>query len=64
MENYERLKLIKKLLTIEVGQFIDFEFPGKKEANLFRVSMSQYKHGKLFTIKRITDKTARAMRVY
>ena len=64
MENYERLKLIKRVLNLEVGQFIDFDFPGKKEANLFRISMAQYKSGKLITIKRITDKTARAMRVY
>lgn len=64
MENFERLKLIKKILLLEVGQYIDFEFPGKKESALLRISMAQFKSGKLITIKRITDKTARAMRVY
>ena len=64
MENYERLKLVKRVLKLEVGSFIDFEFPGKKEMVLFRASMAQYPHGKVISIRRITDKTARAMRVY
>ena len=64
MENRERKILIAEILALQVGSYIDFNWPGKKQAALFRVSMAPKLQGRIITVKRITETTARAMRVY
>lgn len=64
MDNQERWVLIAEILALEVGHYRDFKWPGKKQAALFRVSMAPKLQGRIITVKRITETTARAMRVY
>lgn len=64
MNNSERRVLIAEIMALQVGSYIDFNWPGKKQAALFRVALSPKLHGRVITVKRITETAARAMRVY